>query len=244
MGPTWWCADYWLSGILPLGNRSMCEWAQNAPSCCRPTPVISFDPRNCLCSACFKRALRLPTGTASVLKRVLKLSPQVTLILGGAASGKSSYAEQICLNSRKSRIYLATSQVRDHEMRVKIDKHVVQRGDGWTTYEEELDLSPILDSLNQTQICLLDCVTMWLTNHLLAGNDLITAQDGLIAAISRCNTDLLVVSNEVGMGIVPDNALARQFREAQGRLNIALAAQADNVIQVVAGLPLVLKGTL
>ncbi len=129
-------------------------------------------------------------------------------------------------------------------MRDKIDKHVVQRGKGWTTYEEELDLPPILDSLNQTQICLLDCVTMWLTNHLLAGNDLITAQEDLIAAISRCNTDLLVVSNEVGMGIVPDNALSRQFREAQGRLNIALAAQSDNVIQVVAGLPLVLKGAL
>jgi len=85
---------------------------------------------------------------------------------------------------------------------------------------------------------------MWLTNHLLAGNDLATAQQDLLTAISRCNADLVIVSNEVGLGIVPDNALSRQFREAQGRLNIALAAQADCVVQVVAGLPMVLKGDL
>ena len=129
-------------------------------------------------------------------------------------------------------------------MRVKVDKHVVQRGHGWTTYEEHLDLPPILDSFDQSRICLLDCVTMWLSNHLLAGNDLQVAQQNLLSAISRCKADLVIVSNEVGMGIVPDNALARQFREAQGRLNIALAAQVDCVVQVVAGLPLVLKGTL
>lgn len=85
---------------------------------------------------------------------------------------------------------------------------------------------------------------MWLTNHLLAENNLIAAEQNLLAAISRCKADLVIVSNEVGMGIVPDNALSRQFREAQGRLNIAVAAQADCVVQVVAGLPLVLKGTL
>ena len=172
------------------------------------------------------------------------MSTQVTLILGGAASGKSSYAEHACFKSGKIRAYLATSQIVDHEMRVKVDKHVVQRGKGWTTYEEQLDLSPILDSLDQDKICLLDCVTMWLSNHLLAGSDLQVAQQDLLAAISRCKADVVIVSNEVGMGIVPDNALARQFREAQGRLNIALAAQANCVVQVVAGLPLVLKGTL
>ena len=178
------------------------------------------------------------------MKRVLNLSAQVTFILGGAASGKSIFAEKQCITSGKDRVYLATSQILDREMRVKVDKHVVQRGIGWTTYEEDFNLSPILDSLHQSQICLLDCVTMWLTNHLLAGNDLATAQQDLLTAISRCNADLVVVSNEVGLGIVPDNALSRQFREAQGRLNIALAAQADCVVQVVAGLPLVLKGDL
>ena len=129
-------------------------------------------------------------------------------------------------------------------MRVKVDKHVVQRGDGWTTYEENFDLLPVLEHLNESHICLLDCATMWLTNHLLAENDLIWAQENLLSAINNCQAELVIVSNEVGMGIVPDNALARQFREVQGRLNIALAAQADNVIQVVAGLPLLLKGQL
>lgn len=178
------------------------------------------------------------------MKRVIKLSAQVTFILGGAASGKSSYAEHICLTSGKERVYLATSQILDHEMRVKVDKHVVQRGNGWTTYEENFDLSPILNSLNTSQICLLDCATMWLTNHLLAENNLDTEQRNLLASIARCKADLVVVSNEVGLGIVPDNALSRKFREAQGRFNIALAAQANCVVQVIAGLPLVLKGQL
>lgn len=129
-------------------------------------------------------------------------------------------------------------------MRVKIDKHVVQRGGGWTTYEEHLDLSPILLSFDQSQICLLDCATMWLSNQLLAGNNLQIAQQELLTAISCCKSELVIVSNEVGMGIVPDNALARQFREAQGRLNIVLAEHADCVVHVVAGLPNVLKGAV
>lgn len=85
---------------------------------------------------------------------------------------------------------------------------------------------------------------MWLTNHLLADHDLQAAQDGLLAAVDQCRADLVIVSNETGLGIVPENALARRFREAQGRLNIALAARADTVVQVTAGLPLVLKGAL
>jgi len=213
-----------------------------------PQPVTGHSgravtQRTALVSACFKRALQLSTGTASVSKRLFNLSIQVTLILGGAASGKSLYAEQICFNGDKPRSYLATSQIVDHEMRVKVDKHVVQRGEGWTTYEEHLDVSAVLDSLGRQTICLMDCATMWLSNHLLAGSDLQVAQQDLLDAISRCKAELVIVSNEVGMGIVPDNALARQFREAQGRLNIALAAQADRVVQVTAGLPLVLKGT-
>ncbi|APG47989.1 bifunctional adenosylcobinamide kinase/adenosylcobinamide-phosphate guanylyltransferase [Phaeobacter porticola] len=169
---------------------------------------------------------------------------KVTFILGGAASGKSAYAEKLCVNSRKDRIYLATSQVFDTEMRAKIDRHLVQRGPGWTTYEAPMELASVLDSLNETQICLLDCATMWLSNQMLAEADLNTAQDVLLAALERCTADVVVVSNEVGHGIVPDNALARQFREAQGRLNIALAQIAPTVIQVTAGLPRALKGQL
>lgn len=168
----------------------------------------------------------------------------VTFILGGAASGKSAFAEQICVASGKDRVYWATSQIFDREMREKVSRHIEQRGDGWETVEEPETVERVLASLGPDQICLMDCATMWLTNHLLAQHDLAHAQAGLLAAIDRCQADLVIVSNETGLGIVPENALARRFREAQGRLNIALAARADRVVQVTAGLPLVLKGTL
>ncbi|UWQ53305.1 bifunctional adenosylcobinamide kinase/adenosylcobinamide-phosphate guanylyltransferase [Leisingera caerulea] len=168
----------------------------------------------------------------------------VTFILGGAASGKSAYAEQLCLNSGKSRVYWATAQIFDSEMRDKVSRHLEQRGAGWTTVEEPETADKVLGVLEPGQICLMDCATMWLTNHLLAEHDLQAAQDGLLAAVDRCQADLVIVSNETGLGIVPENALARRFREAQGRLNIALAARADTVVQVTAGLPLVLKGAV
>ncbi len=166
----------------------------------------------------------------------------LTFILGGAASGKSAFAEQLAVSTGKNRVYLATSQVFDDEMRLKIRQHIAQRGSGWTTIEAPFDLSPELAKLTNDQICLIDCATMWLTNHLLAENNLEEAQAGLLEAMKTCAAQIVVVSNEVGHGIVPDNALSRRFREAQGRLNIALAAQADRVVQVTAGLPLVLKG--
>lgn len=129
-------------------------------------------------------------------------------------------------------------------MKAKVATHLRQRGPGWTTYEEPFEAAKRLRQLSEDQICLLDCATMWLTNHLLAEHDLDAVQTELLAAISACRAELVVVSNEVGLGIVPDNALARRFREAQGRLNIALAARADTVVQVTAGLPMVLKGQL
>jgi adenosylcobinamide kinase / adenosylcobinamide-phosphate guanylyltransferase len=172
------------------------------------------------------------------------LRPRVTFILGGAASGKSAFAEDFCVTSEKQRIYLATSQVLDTEMQAKIDDHVTQRGAGWITYESAFDLAPVLGQITPTQICLVDCVTMWLTNQLLAGGDLAVAQRDLMDAIDQCQGETVIVSNETGMGIVPENALARRFREEQGRLNIALAARADLVVQVVAGLPRVLKGQM
>jgi adenosylcobinamide kinase/adenosylcobinamide-phosphate guanylyltransferase len=129
-------------------------------------------------------------------------------------------------------------------MEAKIRKHVLQRGDGWTTYEEERDLSTPLARLSPSQVCLLDCATMWLSNHMFAGSDLEAEQAKLLKALEQCQAEVVIVSNETGLGIVPENALARRFREAQGRLNIALAAAADRVVQVTAGLPLVLKGSL
>ncbi len=172
------------------------------------------------------------------------MSAPVTFILGGAASGKSKFAEDLCFKSAKPKSYLATSQVFDDEMKTKVATHLRQRGSDWTTYEEPLAAAAVLRQLPPEQICLLDCATMWLTNHLLAEHDLQAAQAELLAAIRTCPAELVVVSNEVGQGIVPENALARRFREAQGRLNIALAASADTVVKVTAGLPLVLKGQL
>lgn len=174
----------------------------------------------------------------------MNLHSRVTFILGGAASGKSEYAEDFCLNTGKKRHYLATSQVFDNEMQAKIDKHITQRGTGWITHEAPFDVTPVLDALTDQDICLLDCATMWLTNHLLAEHDLGAQQIRLQETIARCKGDLVIVSNETGQGIVPENKLARQFREAQGRLNILLAGQADLVVQVVVGLPQVLKGKL
>lgn len=110
------------------------------------------------------------------------------------------------------------------------------------TIEAPFELPPELAKLTEDQVCLIDCATMWLTNHLLAEVDLDQVQAKLLGALKDCAAQIVIVSNEVGHGIVPDNALSRRFREAQGRLNIALAAQADRVVQVTAGLPLVLKG--
>lgn len=168
----------------------------------------------------------------------------LTLVLGGASSGKSAFAENIVKLSGYDKVYLATARVWDVEIRTKVVRHREDRGPDWTTIEEPLDLEPILHNAAPDQVILLDCATMWLSNHLLAENDLAAAETDLLAAISHCKAPIVVVSNELGQSGVPDNALARQFRDAQGKLNQRLAAQADLVVAVMAGLPMVLKGTL
>ncbi|WP_456386748.1 bifunctional adenosylcobinamide kinase/adenosylcobinamide-phosphate guanylyltransferase [Profundibacter sp.] len=168
----------------------------------------------------------------------------LTLIIGGAASGKSDFAEGLVMACGNSRIYLATAQAHDGEMAAKISRHQKTRGDGWRTVEAPLELSPALASASKNDVVLLDCATLWLTNQMMTGSDLETAQDALQKALASCKAPVVVVTNEVGAGIVPENKLARQFREAQGRLNQRLAAHADLAVMVVAGLPMVLKGTL
>ena len=170
--------------------------------------------------------------------------PNVSLVLGGAASGKSVWAENLLLSSRLAPVYLATSRVFDDEIKMKVSIHKSRRNDLWHTVEADSDLSGVLGALKPTQAVLIDCATMWLSNQLLDDNDLEAAQADLLNAMAQCKAPVVVVSNEVGHGIVPDNALARTFREAQGRLNMALAAQADLVVFVTAGLPQVLKGSL
>ena len=140
--------------------------------------------------------------------------------------------------------YVATAEAWDDEMRARIAAHRLGRGDDWTTVEAPLDLAKALADIPASDIVLVDCATLWLTNHMLADHDLDRESLLLLDALSSCPAPVIIVSNEVGWGIVPDNALARRFRDAQGRLNQQLAAQAGRVIGVMAGLPMGLKGTL
>ena len=126
----------------------------------------------------------------------------------------------------------------------KVAKHLTQRGPNWRTIEAPLDVAGVLTDLPNDAVVLLDCATMWLSNQMLAENGLIEAQTELLDALLACPAHVVVVSNEVGLDVVPENALARRFRDAQGALNQAIAAQADLAVLVVAGLPLVLKGKL
>lgn len=170
--------------------------------------------------------------------------PELTLVLGGAASGKSAFAEGLAMATGRPRIYLATAQILDEEMRLKVEKHKKMRGDGWQTIEAPLDLAPPLRAAGTEYVILLDCVTMLLSNHLLAGNDPTAAGTALMDALAGCAAPVIIVSNEVGLSVVPENALARRFVNAQGAFNQRLAAQAGLVVNVTAGLPQVLKGAM
>jgi adenosylcobinamide kinase / adenosylcobinamide-phosphate guanylyltransferase len=165
-------------------------------------------------------------------------------VVGGARSGKSGLAERLACATGRPRRYVATAEAWDDEMRTRIAQHRHDRGTGWTTVEAPLDLCGALATANPSDVVLVDCATLWLTNHLLAGHDTEEESRQLLRALSSCPVPVIIVSNEVGWGIVPDNALARRFRDAQGRLNQQLAAQAGLVIGVMAGLPMVLKGSL
>jgi adenosylcobinamide kinase/adenosylcobinamide-phosphate guanylyltransferase len=166
----------------------------------------------------------------------------LSFVVGGAASGKSAFAERLTRATGKPKIYIATLQPFDDEMREKVRRHRSDRGPDWTTVEAPLDLGPVLRDATADQVILIDCVTLWLTNVLLADRNIAEEVTSLLTDIAASACDIVVVSNEVGMGIVPDNALSRRFRNEQGRLNQLLAEQADTVVTVIAGLPLVLKG--
>jgi adenosylcobinamide kinase/adenosylcobinamide-phosphate guanylyltransferase len=165
---------------------------------------------------------------------------RLTLVLGGARSGKSGHAEALIRRHPAPWLYIATAQALDEEMAERIALHRRRRGDGWETVEAPLDLSGALD-LAAGRSTLVDCLTLWLSNHLLAGSDLEAEIEGLERALERPAGQTVLVANEVGLGIVPDNALARRFRDAAGRLNQRLAAKAHSVVLMVAGLPMQVK---
>ncbi len=168
----------------------------------------------------------------------------LALVLGGAASGKSAFAENHARRGGGSAWYIATAVPFDAEMKEKIAQHRISRGAGWITIEAPVDVAQALADVPENEAVLLDCATLWLSNLLHAGRDPDAEATALLAAVARHAGPVTIVSNEVGHGIVPENRLARQFRGAQGRLNQQIAAQASLVVVVMAGLPLVLKGTL
>jgi len=170
--------------------------------------------------------------------------PRGVFVLGGAASGKSAWAENLLDSSGLDLVYLATARAGDGETSAKIALHRARRNTHWQTVEEPLDVASVLEKVGPDKPVLIDCATMWLSNQMMARADLDAVQATLLAALARCAAPWVIVSNEIGHGIVPQNALAREFREAQGRLNIALAAEADLAVMVVAGLPVLLKGAL
>ena len=163
-------------------------------------------------------------------------------MLGGARSGKSSFAQTQVEASGLEAVFVATAHAYDEEMRTRIARHVAARDSRWRTVEAPYDLADLLATeAAPGRLLLVDCLTLWLSNILLRGDDVEAAAAALVAEVGRLGGPAVFVSNEVGSGIVPDNALARQFRDAQGRLNQAMAQACAHVVLVTAGLPLVLK---
>jgi adenosylcobinamide kinase/adenosylcobinamide-phosphate guanylyltransferase len=168
--------------------------------------------------------------------------PPVTLVLGGARSGKSRHAEGLVDRHPGRRVYLATAEILDSEMAERVKLHRDRRDGDWKTVEEPLELAAALKAeTEQGAAVLVDCLTLWLGNLMGRERDVPAEIDGLIAAIGQFGGPVVFVSNEVGLGIVPDNALARRFRDHAGILHQRLAEKADRVIFVAAGLPLQLK---
>lgn len=172
----------------------------------------------------------------------VRADAKITLILGGARSGKSRLAEDLAQKRDGRLVYIATAEAWDEEMRARIAEHKARRGDRWHDIEAPIAIAEILRALPaDTGAVLVDCLTLWLSNLMHANRDIATETAGLLAALDAVRFPVLLVSNEVGLGIVPDNKLARDFRDHQGRLNQAVAALADHAVFMAAGLPLVLK---
>lgn len=164
----------------------------------------------------------------------------LVLVLGGARSGKSRHAESIITALSAPWVYVATAQAFDAEMRDRIAAHRARRGAGWITVEAPVDVPGALTAA-AGRPALVDCLTLWLTNLLLGGHDVAAATAALDAALAARDAATVLVANEVGLGIVPDNALAREFRDHAGQLNQHMAARANSVLFLVAGLPMRMK---
>ena len=165
--------------------------------------------------------------------------PRLTLVLGGARSGKSRYAEELLMRAPSPWTYVATAEAFDDEMRDRIAHHRARRDERWQTLDAPLALAATIPTLQKPS--LIDCLTLWLSNTMLAGRDVEAETGRLLTALEAAPGPLVAVSNEVGLGLVPETPLGRTFRDAQGRLNQKVAAAADRVVFMAAGLPLNLK---
>jgi adenosylcobinamide kinase / adenosylcobinamide-phosphate guanylyltransferase len=168
----------------------------------------------------------------------------LSLVIGGAKSGKTALAEGFVRGTGLGMSVIVTAEIWDAEMQAKVDAHRAARGPGWHVIEAPQDLPAAIGRLQPGSAVLVDCITLWLSNRLLAEADLTVEVDALLAALDQTPGPIVVVTNEVGLSIVPENALARRFRDEQGRINQRLARQADVVMGVMAGLPFPLKGAL
>jgi adenosylcobinamide kinase/adenosylcobinamide-phosphate guanylyltransferase len=168
---------------------------------------------------------------------------RVVFITGGARSGKSSFALKEASKIKGKKAFIATLQPLDEEMKARVQRHKAERSTEWNTFEEPLDLKKLLGQLNDYSVVLIDCLTLWLSNLMLKGRDIDLEIEELISALNskRENLWVFVVSNEVGMGIVPENKMARQFRDVAGMLNQKMAQIADEVYFLVSGMPLKIK---
>ena len=167
----------------------------------------------------------------------------LTLVLGGARSGKSRYAESLIAVLPPPWAYVATAEAGDHEMAVRIRAHRARRGPSWRTIEAPRDLTAAFAACERMPV-LVDCLTLWLSNLMLADAEINAEIGRLEEALTATVAPVVLVANEVGSGIVPDHVLGRKFRDLQGLLNQRIAARADRVVLMVAGLPLALKGAL
>ncbi|MBI5049977.1 MAG: bifunctional adenosylcobinamide kinase/adenosylcobinamide-phosphate guanylyltransferase [Nitrospirae bacterium] len=184
---------------------------------------------------------------------------KIIFVIGGTRSGKSSFALNEASNYKGQKAYIATAEALDKGMKERIEKHKKSRGDGWDTIEEPLKISDVLAHIRgKYNIIVLDCLTLWLSNLIHNNSDINREIKNLIKVLQNSelpglaqrsgagqtlNSKLFVVSNEVGMGIVPDNELARRFRDFAGLLNQKIAEIADEVYLVTAGIPVKIKNS-
>jgi adenosylcobinamide kinase/adenosylcobinamide-phosphate guanylyltransferase len=166
----------------------------------------------------------------------------IRFIIGGARSGKSSYAENLAKHNDSGVIYVATAQAYDDEMHGRIEQHKQQRPGEWLTFEEPLEISKVIQDESHSKNCLLiDCLTLWLTNLLCADKNIADYKQQLINALNNAKGDIILVSNETGMGVVPMGELTRRYCDEAGWLHQEVAALADQVVLMVAGIPVVIK---